>query len=64
MGLTSEPTGIYGFISDDYDLGANDPRWSTGIWNLTAGSYLISGLVFRPLKKPATRDSTPGSFAS
>jgi|GEM_PF-1785308 len=46
LGLTSEPTGIYGFISDDYDLGANDPRWSTGIWNLTAGSYLISGLVF------------------
>lgn len=48
LGLTSEPLGV---TSDDakknFDLAASDPRWSTGIWNLTPGTYLISGNTFQ-----------------
>lgn len=44
LGLTSEPLSQYDF-TDQYDLAASDPRWSTGIWSLAAGKYLISGLT-------------------
>lgn len=46
LGLTSEPVfeGSVPFTTS-YDEAAGDPRWSTGVWNLAAGNYLISGLV-------------------
>ena len=43
LGLTSVPTGSVYDVTSDHDLASNDPRWSTGRWNLAPGNYLISG---------------------
>lgn len=44
LGLTSVAAAFEDWIGN-YDDAAADSRWSTGFWNLPAGSYLISGLV-------------------
>lgn len=44
LGNTSVPTGGGSDnIVDDYDAAAADARWSTGIFQLAAGTYDISG---------------------
>ncbi len=45
LGLTSVPTATGVDIGNDYDLGAVDPRYSTGMWMLGAGSYSITGIM-------------------
>jgi hypothetical protein len=46
LGLTSTPSGADGIqCSTDYDLCSVDPRWSTGIFPLAAGSYSITGVT-------------------
>lgn len=46
LGLTSKPVYDSNLqLRDNYDLAASDSRWSTGVWNLAAGKYLISGLT-------------------
>jgi hypothetical protein len=48
LGFTSTPTvqpEDRNYISSNYDAAALDPRWSTGSWNLDAGSYVISGIA-------------------
>lgn len=43
LGLTSAPTSVGDEILDDYAAALADPRWSSGEFLLTAGSYSISG---------------------
>lgn len=49
LGTTSDPTPFSQTGEIDYetsyDLAAANPLWSTGVWNLAAGNYLISGLA-------------------
>lgn len=48
LGVTPEPLTNPAFnYTEDYDHAANDPIWSTGVWNLAAGNYLISGELTR-----------------
>lgn len=44
LGLTSAVAATDDWIGN-YDDAAADSKWSTGFWNLSAGSYLISGLA-------------------
>ncbi|MDY6843062.1 MAG: PEP-CTERM sorting domain-containing protein [Thermodesulfobacteriota bacterium] len=45
IGLTSIPTTEGDQIGADFDTAAADPRWSTGVFALAAGSYEISGIA-------------------
>jgi hypothetical protein len=46
LGLTSIPTGtMYSDSTDNYDVAAADPRWSTGVFTLGAGTHSISGIA-------------------
>lgn len=45
LGLTSIPTSIGDQIFADFDAALSDPRWSSGQFPLSAGSYLIHGRV-------------------
>ncbi len=45
LGLTSVPTSSGDQINDNYDAAAADPRWSSGVFSLAAGTYSITGLA-------------------
>jgi hypothetical protein len=43
LGLTSPTSDTTSQIYGNYDTAAADSRWSTGVWNLLAGTYTVSG---------------------